>query len=220
MAVLNRGTRTPEGREAHLNHVGTCRRRRLASWTCRLRPVRNERRDLIGTCARRCLITVMSVRSRHASRSEMTDNSMPEPSQAVIGGIDCHTDFHVAAALDPLGRVLGTDSPWDTCAPNWGWTRPPSGAADRFIAVSVRPATEGIEVLVAAGPAFGASMADDWHVQKFCWPSCNQRRSTAGFAQSSPPSTTTQRRCTGGALLWSRGAKPVRLPSASRFEDL
>ena len=35
---------------------------------------------------------------------------MPDPQQAVIGGIDCHTDFHVAAALDPLGRVLGTES--------------------------------------------------------------------------------------------------------------
>ena len=35
---------------------------------------------------------------------------MPDPQQAVIGGIDCHTDFHVAAALDPLGRVLGTQS--------------------------------------------------------------------------------------------------------------
>ena len=32
---------------------------------------------------------------------------MPDQQQAVIGGIDCHTDFHVAAALDPLGRVLG-----------------------------------------------------------------------------------------------------------------
>ena len=35
---------------------------------------------------------------------------MPDQQQAVIGGIDCHTDFHVAAALDPLGRVLGTES--------------------------------------------------------------------------------------------------------------
>ena len=51
----------------------------------------------------------MSVPSRH-SRSEMTDNSMPDQQQAVIGGIDCHTDFGVAAALDPLGRVLGTQS--------------------------------------------------------------------------------------------------------------
>ncbi len=51
----------------------------------------------------------MSVPSRH-SRSEMADFSMPDQQQAVIGGIDCHTDFHVAAALDPLGRVLGTES--------------------------------------------------------------------------------------------------------------
>ncbi len=35
---------------------------------------------------------------------------MPEPPQAVIGGIDCRTDFHVAVALDPLGRVLGAES--------------------------------------------------------------------------------------------------------------
>ena len=35
---------------------------------------------------------------------------MPDQHQAVIGGIDCHTDFHVVAALDPLGRVLGTES--------------------------------------------------------------------------------------------------------------
>ncbi|WP_420625847.1 IS110 family transposase [Candidatus Poriferisodalis sp.] len=35
---------------------------------------------------------------------------MPEPQQAVIGGIDCHTDFHVAVALGPLGRVLGAES--------------------------------------------------------------------------------------------------------------
>ena len=41
---------------------------------------------------------------------------MPDPQQAVIGGIDCHTDFHVAAALDPLGRVLGTESFLATCA--------------------------------------------------------------------------------------------------------
>ena len=51
----------------------------------------------------------MSVPSRH-SRSEMTDYSMPDQQQAVIGGIEGHTDFHVAAALDPLGRVLGTES--------------------------------------------------------------------------------------------------------------
>ena len=35
---------------------------------------------------------------------------MPDSPRAVIGGIDCRTDFHVAAALDPLGRMLGTES--------------------------------------------------------------------------------------------------------------
>ncbi len=35
---------------------------------------------------------------------------MPEPPRAVIGGIGCRTDFHVAAALDPLGRMLGSES--------------------------------------------------------------------------------------------------------------
>ncbi|MDE0136481.1 MAG: transposase [Acidimicrobiaceae bacterium] len=35
---------------------------------------------------------------------------MPDQQQAVIGGIDCHTDFHVAVALDPLGRILGTEA--------------------------------------------------------------------------------------------------------------
>lgn len=84
--------------------------------TSQLRPVRDERRDLIGTCAGRCLITVMSVPSRHASRFEKKDISMPDSQPSVIAGIDCHTDFHVAAALDPLGRVLGTESFSATCA--------------------------------------------------------------------------------------------------------
>ena len=35
---------------------------------------------------------------------------MPAQHQAVIGGIDCHTDFGVVAALDALGRVVGTKS--------------------------------------------------------------------------------------------------------------
>ena len=35
---------------------------------------------------------------------------MPEQHQAVIGGVDCHSDFHVAVALDPLGRVVGTET--------------------------------------------------------------------------------------------------------------
>ena len=40
----------------------------------------------------------------------MADFSMPDSQQAVIGGIEGHTDFGVVAALDPLGRVLGTES--------------------------------------------------------------------------------------------------------------
>ena len=40
----------------------------------------------------------------------MADISMPDSQQAVIGGIEGHTDFGVVAALDPLGRVLGTES--------------------------------------------------------------------------------------------------------------
>ena len=35
---------------------------------------------------------------------------MPAQNQAVIGGVDCHSDFHVAVALDPLGRVVGTET--------------------------------------------------------------------------------------------------------------
>ena len=58
----------------------------------------------------------MSVPSRHASRFEKKDNSMPDQNQTVIAGIDCHIDFHVAAALDPLSRVLGTESFPATCA--------------------------------------------------------------------------------------------------------
>ena len=84
--------------------------------TSQLRPVWDERRDLMGTCAGRCLITVISVPSRHASRFEKKDINMPDSQPPVIAGIDCHADFHVASALDPLGRVLGTESLSATCA--------------------------------------------------------------------------------------------------------
>ncbi len=36
----------------------------------------------------------------------------------VIGGFDCHTDQHVAAALDPLGRLQGTKAFPTTHYPN------------------------------------------------------------------------------------------------------
>jgi hypothetical protein len=31
-----------------------------------------------------------------------------EPARAVIGGVDTHLEVHVAAALDPVGGLLGT----------------------------------------------------------------------------------------------------------------
>jgi transposase len=36
--------------------------------------------------------------------------TVPSRPVAVIGGVDTHADVHVAAACDPLGAVLGTDS--------------------------------------------------------------------------------------------------------------
>lgn len=36
--------------------------------------------------------------------------SMPDSGREVIGGVDTHKDFHVAAAIDGRGRVLGTES--------------------------------------------------------------------------------------------------------------
>jgi transposase len=35
---------------------------------------------------------------------------MADPARTVTGGVDTHKDAHVAAALDGLGRVLGTRS--------------------------------------------------------------------------------------------------------------
>jgi hypothetical protein len=33
-----------------------------------------------------------------------------EPVRAVTGGVDTHVDVHVAAALDPVGALLGSES--------------------------------------------------------------------------------------------------------------
>jgi hypothetical protein len=33
-----------------------------------------------------------------------------EAARAITGGVDTHRDVHVAAALDPLGGLLGTES--------------------------------------------------------------------------------------------------------------
>ena len=34
---------------------------------------------------------------------------MPEEARVVTGGVDAHADFHVAAAVDEVGRVLGSE---------------------------------------------------------------------------------------------------------------
>jgi hypothetical protein len=33
-----------------------------------------------------------------------------EETSQITGGVDTHADVHVAAALDPLGRLIGTES--------------------------------------------------------------------------------------------------------------
>jgi len=35
---------------------------------------------------------------------------LPNDARRVLGGVDTHKDLHVAAALDELGRLLGTES--------------------------------------------------------------------------------------------------------------
>lgn len=80
----------------------------------------------------------------------MADNSMPEPPQAVIGGIDCHTDFHVAAALDPLGGVLGTESFPATCA-GYRW-------AHGWLASFGQIAAVGVESTGSYGAALARSL--------------------------------------------------------------
>jgi hypothetical protein len=40
----------------------------------------------------------------------MAMTTMTENERRVTGGVDTHKDTHVAAALDEVGRVLGTES--------------------------------------------------------------------------------------------------------------
>ncbi len=35
---------------------------------------------------------------------------MVEPQRTVYGGVDTHKDFHVAAAINEVGRILGTET--------------------------------------------------------------------------------------------------------------
>ena len=76
---------------------------------------------------------------------------MPDSQQAVIAGIDCHTDLDVAAALDGVGRVLGTKSFPATCA---GY-RP----AHRRLASFGPVAAVGVESTGCCGAAVTRSLA-------------------------------------------------------------
>ena len=82
----------------------------------------------------------------------MTDFSMPDPQQAVIGGIGCHTDFGVVAALDPLGRVLGTES--------FPATRAGYRSAHAWLASFGPIAAVGVESTGSFGAALTRSLID------------------------------------------------------------
>ncbi|WP_420436874.1 IS110 family transposase [Candidatus Poriferisocius sp.] len=77
---------------------------------------------------------------------------MPDQNQTVIAGIDCHTDFHVAAALDPLGRVLGTESFPATCA---GYR-----STHRWLASFGPIAAVGVESTGSYGAALARSLTE------------------------------------------------------------
>lgn len=77
---------------------------------------------------------------------------MPDTTNAVIGGIDCHTDFHVAAALDPLGQLLDTRS-FPANSAGYRATHEWLGSFGRIIAV-------GVESTGSFGAGLARSLAD------------------------------------------------------------
>ncbi len=66
-----------------------------------------KRRDLIRTCARRCPLTVASVRVWTGLPLAEDGMAADDGLMMVSGGVDCHADVHHAAALDDTGRRLG-----------------------------------------------------------------------------------------------------------------
>src|SRR5271163_4303273 len=50
-----------------------------------------------------------AVPSTHRLRKEGMAMTIVEAPPCVTGGVDTHADVHVAAALDPLGRLVGTE---------------------------------------------------------------------------------------------------------------
>ena len=77
---------------------------------------------------------------------------MPDTANAVIGGIDCHTDFHVAAALDPLGQLLDTQS-FPANSAGYRATHEWLGSFGRIIAV-------GVESTGSFGAGLARSLAE------------------------------------------------------------
>ena len=76
--------------------------------------------------------------------------------RAVTGGVDTHADMHVAAALDPIGGLLGvqefpaTGPATPPCWAGWAGSGPSPWSASRGPAVTAR-AWPGIWPLRASG---------------------------------------------------------------------
>src|SRR5271168_3942402 len=51
-----------------------------------------------------------AVPSTHRLRKEGMAMTIVEAPPGITGGVDTHLDVHVAAALDPLGRLIGSES--------------------------------------------------------------------------------------------------------------
>ena len=81
-----------------------------------------KRRDLIRTCARRCPLTVVSVHF-WTGRPLEEDGMTAGVEVIVVGGVDCHSEVHHAAALDDTGRRLGDQAAACLRSVNF-WTLP------------------------------------------------------------------------------------------------
>jgi hypothetical protein len=54
--------------------------------------------------------TQLVILRRQPLRKEGMAMTIVEAAPGITGGVDTHLDKHVAAALDPLGRLVGTES--------------------------------------------------------------------------------------------------------------
>ncbi len=67
----------------------------------------------------------------------MTDVRIAQRTERVVVGVDTHADLHVAAALDPLGRMLGR---LEVGTSSRGYAQP-CVACDAQLARSLKPST-------------------------------------------------------------------------------